>query len=208
MTRPNFDIEDQFEFPHIFGVDEVGRGPLAGPVVSACVYIPQKNRLHPVWSQVRDSKKLSAAKRDILFSSIKTQCIFGIGMASVEEIDQINILQATFLAMYRALESCSPSPQMVLIDGNRSPKNWPWNHKTVVKGDSKSVSIAAASILAKVTRDSLMEELAKTFPQYGWDTNAGYGTSTHMNALSSFGVTPYHRKTFAPVRDALIRKAG
>ncbi|MDD3021393.1 MAG: ribonuclease HII [Alphaproteobacteria bacterium] len=208
MTRPNFDIEDQFECHHIFGVDEVGRGPLAGPVVSACVYIPQKNRLHPVWSQVRDSKKLSAAKRDILFSSIKTQCIFGIGMASVEEIDQINILQATFLAMYRALESCSPSPQMVLIDGNMSPKNWPWDHQTVVKGDSKSVSIAAASILAKVTRDSLMEELAKTFPQYGWDTNAGYGTSTHMNALSSFGVTPYHRKTFAPVRDALIRKAG
>ncbi len=205
---PSFEIENQFDCPYIFGVDEVGRGPLAGPVVASCVYIPQDARTHPVWSEVRDSKKLSATKREKLFLEIKAQSVFGIGMASVEEIDSINILQASFLAMRRALESCTPAPQMVLVDGNRSPKDWAWEHKTVIKGDSKSISIAAASVLAKVTRDRIMNELGQSFPQYGWEANAGYGTATHMGALQSFGVTPHHRKTFAPVRDALLKKAG
>ncbi|MBE2192143.1 MAG: ribonuclease HII [Alphaproteobacteria bacterium] len=208
MTRPNFELEDACDLPVIYGVDEVGRGPLAGPVVAACAYIPKVKRHHPVWSQVRDSKKLSAIRRDMLFSSITTQCIFGIGIASVEEIDQINILQATFLAMKRALSTCSPTPDKVLIDGNRSPKDWEWDHQTVIKGDSQSVSIAAASIIAKVTRDRIMTELDIEYPHYHWADNAGYGTAHHLSSLNNFGATPHHRKSFAPVRDLIQKQAG
>ncbi|HNQ91782.1 MAG TPA: ribonuclease HII [Alphaproteobacteria bacterium] len=202
-NRPTFEIENSCGHPIVYGVDEVGRGPLAGPVVAAAVYIPHEKRNHPVWKEVRDSKQISEVKREILFPIIQSQSVFGMGMANVEEIDEINILQATFLAMRRAIESCAECPDMLLIDGNRSPKNWPWDARTVVKGDSVSVSIAAASILAKVTRDKMMAELAAEFPAYGWADNAGYGTPAHLDALNRFGATPHHRKSFAPVKNLL-----
>jgi ribonuclease HII len=217
---PDFSLETECgEF--VIGVDEVGRGPLAGPVVAAAVYIPRANWGHPVWSDVQDSKKLSSVRRDILFSVIQGQCQYGIAEASVEEIDELNILQATFLAMQRAVEILLTSipvktgihedidsrfhgnAPMVIIDGNRLPKNWAWQSRAVIKGDSKSVSIAAASILAKVTRDRMMCELAKENPHFGWENNAGYGTPEHLSALDKHGITNHHRKTFAPVRDML-----
>jgi len=203
-NRPSFDLENLSNRAVVFGVDEVGRGPLAGPVVAAAVFVPREMRGHPVWSEVRDSKQISDVRREILFPVIQSQCVYGIGMASVEEIDEINILQATFRAMKRAIESCSCPPDLVLIDGNRVPKDWAWERQCVVKGDSKSVSIAAASILAKVTRDRLMKDLALEFPSYGWDENAGYGTPHHLDSLSRFGPTPHHRKSFAPVRNLLV----
>jgi len=200
---PNFSLEKEYGGKVVIGVDEVGRGPLAGPVVAAAVYIPSKNWNHPVWLDVQDSKKLSSIRREILFSVIQGQCYFGIAEASVEEIDEFNILQATFLAMRRAIEKIDVQNPFILIDGNRLPKNWPWESRAVIKGDSKSVSIATASILAKVTRDRMMSELAKENPHYGWGNNAGYGTVEHLSALNKHGVTHHHRKTFAPVRDIL-----
>lgn len=208
MKKPTFELEDLYVHPYVFGVDEAGRGPLAGPVVAACVYIPQQNRNHPVWKDVNDSKILTETRREILFSVIQSQCISGIGSASVEDIDSINILQASFLAMRRALESCEPAPDMVLIDGNRAPKDWPWASRPIIKGDSKSVSIAAASILAKVTRDRIMKDLAQEFPAYDWDKNAGYGTPAHLEAIYRSGISPHHRKSFAPVKNLEIRKVG
>jgi len=208
MSKPHFELEDLFVSPHVYGVDEAGRGPLAGPVFAAAVYIPQEKREHPVWSDVRDSKKLSEVKRELLFSVIQSQSIFGIGQASAEEVDELNILQATFLAMRRAIELCSLKPDMILIDGNRSPKDWPWASRTIVKGDSISVSIAAASILAKVSRDRHMKEIALEYPQYGWDHNSGYGTAEHMTALAQYGVTEHHRTSFSPVANLIVKKAG
>lgn len=185
----------------MIGVDEVGRGPLAGPVVAAAVFIPEEKRRHPVWKEVHDSKKLSAVKREILFSVIQGQCHFGIGEASVEEIDNINILQASFLAMRRAIEQIPQNAPFILVDGNRLCKTWPWEARAVVKGDSLSVSIAAASILAKVTRDRMMVEFAQKFPAYGWCTNAGYGTPEHLNAIETHGITHLHRQSFEPIKN-------
>lgn len=205
---PDFTLENE-QNGIVIGVDEVGRGPLAGPVVAAAVYIPPANYGHPVWGDVQDSKKLSAIRREILFSVIKGQCLYGIAEASVAEIDDINILQATFLAMKRAIDSLlhsapSLTKPYILIDGNRLPKNWTWDSRAIVKGDSTSVSIAAASILAKVTRDQLMTTLAKSHPHYGWDNNAGYGTPEHLAALETHGITPHHRQSFAPVKSLKI----
>jgi ribonuclease HII len=197
---PDFSLEKEYSNKMIIGVDEVGRGPLAGPVVAAAVYIPIENWGHPVWREVQDSKKLSSIRREILFSVIQSQCHFGIAEASVEEIDSLNILQATFLAMKRAIEKINIEAPYILIDGNRLPKTWSWEARAIIKGDTKSVSIAAASILAKVTRDKMMEKLGETYPHYGWSSNAGYGTSQHLEALENHGVTHHHRKTFAPVR--------
>jgi ribonuclease HII len=207
--RPNFSFEDKYKDAIVCGVDEVGRGPLAGPVVAAAVYIPQEKRGHPVWRDVRDSKQLSAVRRDILSAVIEQQSIWAVGEASIEEIDTLNILNATFLAMRRAIEKLPVANPVLLVDGNRLPKgNWPWRSETIVKGDSKSVSIAAASILAKVSRDRQMALLAAEFPAYGWNENAGYGTPAHMAALADFGATPHHRASFAPVRNVIIKKAG
>lgn len=204
---PDFSFEDMQDGP-VIGLDEVGRGPLAGPVVAAAVYIPLENRHHAVWRSVRDSKEISTLKRETLFPLIQSQCVYAVAAASVDEIDTINILQATFLAMRRAVEMLPITPVHLLIDGNRTPKNWPWTSQSIVKGDSKSVSIAAASILAKVTRDRLMAELAKDYPHYGWEKNAGYGAPTHLAALDSYGITPHHRTSFAPVRRAQFEKVG
>lgn len=200
-----FTLENQFSGP-VCGLDEAGRGPLAGPVMAACVYIPENIRKKSFWSAVNDSKKLSAKRRDELFDLIVAHTHYGIAQSSVEEIDQINILQASLLAMKRAFEEMSKTAPagkwIALVDGNQKPK-LPCSIQTVVKGDSISLSIAAASILAKVTRDRMMHELCAQYPVYGWSRNAGYGTALHLAALRDYGVTDHHRKTFAPVR-ALI----
>lgn len=200
---PDFTLENEHA-GFVIGVDEVGRGPLAGPVVAAAVYIPPENRNHLVWKEVQDSKKLSPIRRDILFSAIQTQCLFGIAEASVDEIDSLNILQATFVAMKRAIEKIDSQSPFILIDGNRLPKNWEWDCRAIIKGDSKSVSIAAASILAKVTRDRLMTDLSKNHPAYGWDRNAGYGTPEHLAGISTHGITLHHRTSFAPIKSKII----
>ena len=187
-----WEIESELPFELICGVDEAGRGPLAGPVCAAAVILP-KGLVIP---GLNDSKKLSDKRRRELFPIIQQEAVsFGIAFASQEEIDEINILQATFLAMRRAMEQLNPQPEFALIDGNRET-DFGIPVKTVVKGDSLSANIAAASVLAKVTRDDLMLELAKTYPQYGFDIHKGYGTQAHYAALRQFGPCPIHRKSF------------
>jgi len=189
----------------ICGVDEVGRGPLAGPVVAAAVILP-RDLPSAILEQIQDSKKLTAEKRDGLFPPIIQLCRTSIAEASVEEIDTINILQASLLAMRRAVEGLNANIDMALIDGNRCPK-LACPAEAIVKGDSKSPSIAAASIIAKVTRDRLMTELAAQHAGYGWERNAGYGTPEHLRAIETFGVTVWHRRSFAPVRERLAAVA-
>ena len=174
------------------GVDEAGRGPLAGPVCAAAVILPPNLEI----PGLNDSKKLTDKRRRELFPIIKEQAIaYGIGLASHEEIDRINILQATYLAMERAIAQLSVKPDMALIDGNRA-KDFGIPVRTVIKGDSLSASIAAASILAKVTRDDLMLEAAQDYPQYQFEVHKGYGTKAHYAALSEHGPSPIHRMTF------------
>lgn len=188
-------IEDSFYaqgYRVICGVDEAGRGPLAGPVCAAAVILPK----HLEIPGLTDSKKLTDKKRRELFPLIQEQAAaYGIGLASQEEIDEINILQATFLAMERALSQLDVRPDMVLIDGNRE-RDFGVPVQTVIKGDSLSANIAAASILAKVTRDNLMVELAKQYPQYGFEIHKGYGTKAHYEALRQYGASPIHRRSF------------
>lgn len=186
----------------VCGIDEVGRGPLAGPVVTACAYIPPEKLGHPVWAAVNDSKKLSAQKRDYLFEIIKDQCVFAVAEASAEEIDTLNIHHATLLAMKRAFDRMrgnAMAVELTLVDGKFAPP-LSCRTQTVVKGDATSLSIAAASILAKVTRDRMMASLHEEFPHYGWATNAGYGTAEHMAGIAAHGITPHHRRSFAPCR--------
>ena len=186
------EIEDSLGLHPICGVDEAGRGPLAGPVCAAAVILPE----HLQIPGLTDSKKLTDKKRRELFPIIQEQAIaYGIGLASESEIDEINILQATFLAMGRALEQLSVRPALALIDGNRET-DFGLPVKTVVKGDSLSANIAAASILAKVTRDNLMLELAQQYPEYGFDIHKGYGTKAHYEALRTYGPCPIHRRSF------------
>ena len=176
----------------VCGVDEAGRGPLAGPVCAAAVILPP----HLEIPGLNDSKKLTDKRRRELMPVIKEQAIaYGIAFASHEEIDQINILQATYLAMERALQNLGVKPELALIDGNRA-KDFGLPVETVVKGDSRSASIAAASILAKVTRDDMMLELADTYPQYGFEIHKGYGTKAHYAALDEHGISPIHRMSF------------
>lgn len=188
-------IEDEYlsaGIQLICGVDEAGRGPLAGPVCAAAVILPP----HFDLPGLNDSKKLTDKRRRELFPLIKDAAIaYGIGFASHEEVDSINILQATYLAMERAIAQLSISPEQLLIDGNRA-KDFGIPTRTVVKGDSLSASIAAASVLAKVSRDDLMLQAADEYPRYGFEIHKGYGTKAHYEALSSFGPSPIHRKTF------------
>lgn len=188
-------IEDSFYaqgYQVICGVDEAGRGPLAGPVCAAAVILPK----HLEIPGLTDSKKLTDKKRRELFPLIQEQSVaYGIGLSSQEEIDEINILQATFLAMERALSQLNVRPDMVLIDGNRE-RDFGVPVQTVIKGDSLSANIAAASILAKVTRDNLMMELAQQYPQYGFEIHKGYGTKAHYEALRQYGASPIHRRSF------------
>lgn len=193
-------FDRQFNAPAC-GIDEVGRGPLCGPVTSACVYIPPESLNNPIWDQINDSKKLSAIKREKLFEPIKDLCLYGIAEATAQEIDQLNIHHATLLAMKRAYINMighnKTKPETALIDGKFAP-DLPCQTQTVIKGDSLSLSIAAASIIAKVTRDRLMTKLHNDHPHYGWNSNAGYGTKAHMEGLQSHGLTPFHRLSFAP----------
>ena len=187
-----WEIEDSLGLNVICGVDEAGRGPLAGPVCAAAVILPK----HLQIPGLTDSKKLSDKKRRELFPIIQQQAIaYGIGLASEAEIDEINILQATFLAMRRALSQLSVCPEIALIDGNRET-DFGLPVKTVVKGDSLSANIAAASVLAKVTRDNILVELASQYPEYGFEIHKGYGTKAHYEALRTYGPCPIHRKSF------------
>ena len=186
----------------IAGVDEVGRGPLSGPVVAAAVILDRNN----IPDGLRDSKKLTQKRREALFPAILASAKVSIASASVEEIDKINILNATFLAMRRALGGLDVPADHALIDGNRVPPDLPCDASAIVGGDDRSLSIAAASIVAKVTRDRLMVDLAQQFPGYGWETNAGYGTALHLKALLSLGVTPHHRRSFRPVHNMLYQE--
>jgi len=176
----------------IAGTDEAGRGPIAGPVVAAAVIFDKKT-FH---KDVNDSKKLSEKKRDELFEWITSNCIsYGIGIISHEEIDEINILQASLKAMGNAVEQLNKKPDLVLIDGNKTFLS-KIQTRTIVKGDAKSFSIAAASIIAKVTRDKMMYKYSEKYPNYLWNKNKGYPTKAHIEAVKKFGITPLHRKTF------------
>ena len=179
-------------FTAVCGIDEAGRGPLAGPVCAAAVLLPEGL----VIDGLNDSKKLSEKRRELLFPVIEENALaFGIGFADEKEIDEINILQATFLAMRRAFDAMQRRCDYVLVDGNRMPP-MPVPGETVVKGDAKSPSIAAASILAKVARDRVMLEYAKQYPEYQFEKHKGYGTKAHVEALHAFGPSPIHRRTF------------
>lgn len=200
----SFTLEQGFT-SQVCGLDEAGRGPLAGPVVSACVHVPPEKRGLDFWNMVNDSKKLTAKKRDLLFDLIQEHCQFGIAQASVNEIDSMNILRASLLSMQRAFEVMGGTTDWVaLVDGNQKPP-LPCTIQTVIKGDSTSLSIAAASILAKVTRDRIMNDLCTQYPMYGWSKNAGYGTASHLQALKTHGITDHHRKSFAPIKSTEIR---
>jgi len=194
MTNAEFDAAVRAEgYSLLCGVDEAGRGPLAGPVFAAAVIL----REDAVPEGLNDSKKLSEKKRDLLFDEIcETALAYGIASASVEEIEEYNILQATFLAMRRAVESLSVTPSMVLIDGNRMPSGLTVPSRTVIKGDALSASIGAASILAKVSRDRVMMELDAAYPQYAFAKHKGYGTALHYERLVEHGISPVHRPSF------------
>lgn len=183
----------------IAGVDEAGRGPLAGPVVAAAVILCDGGI-----AGLDDSKKLTARRRAELEALILARCTVGIGVASVEEIDGINILQATMLAMTRAVEALEHEPHSVLVDGNRLPK-WRYRAEAVIGGDAIHPCISAASIIAKEYRDRIMVAADRDFPGYGWASNKGYGAAAHLTALSELGPTPLHRQSFAPVRTARVR---
>ena len=191
---PDYTLETEADGV-VCGVDEAGRGPWAGPVVAGAVIL-DPDRIPP---GLDDSKKLKPAKREELLGEIEAVARTGVGIASVQEIDDLNILQATMLAMARAVEDLGTTPDLALVDGNREPKLL-CPARTVVKGDATSLSIAAASIVAKVTRDRIMADLAARYPGYGWERNAGYGTKEHQAGLASLGVTPEHRRSFAPIR--------
>jgi len=186
-------------YQFVAGVDEVGRGPLAGPVVAAAVILDPKRPI----DGLADSKALSAARRDVLAAQIREQALaWAIGRAEHEEIDRINILQASLLAMRRAVLALSPTPEFALIDGNRCPL-LPCPAQAVIRGDSSVAAISAASILAKVTRDAEMTQLDMLYPGYGFASHKGYPTKTHIAALASLGVTPIHRRSFGPVKKVL-----
>lgn len=182
----------------ICGIDEVGRGPLAGPVVAAALILPQIGLPPALEARIRDSKKLSEKQREILFPALTDLCRYAVAEASVAEIDTLNILQASLLAMQRAVETLGITPDHALVDGNHVPKLC-CPTQPIIGGDSKSLSIAAASIVAKVTRDRFMKKLAIEHPGYGWEKNAGYGTAQHLAALRQLGPTAWHRTSFSPV---------
>lgn len=186
----------------VVGVDEAGRGPWAGPVVAGAAILDPGTIPDELRDSLDDSKKLKGDKREHLFGLLEAHAQTGVGIATVEEIDEMNILSATMLAMQRAVASLSPKPGFILVDGNRLP-DFACPAEAIVKGDGRSLSIAAASIVAKVSRDRIMCDLAAIHPQYGWERNAGYGTKQHQAGLASFGVTEHHRRSFAPIRKIL-----
>ena len=202
MGQPDYTFEQaavQRGLQCVAGVDEVGRGPLAGPVTAAAVVLdPQSIPLG-----LNDSKKLTARRRAEIADDIWLMAQVAVAHASVAEIDELNILRASHLAMQRAIDELPQRPDHVLIDGNMIPRGLKISAETIVKGDARSLSIAAASIVAKVARDRIMCALAADFPGYGWDSNAGYPSKAHKMALQSLGVTPHHRRSFKPVHNIL-----
>ena len=197
----NYDLETKLRISGkeiIAGIDEVGRGPWAGPVTACAVILDPNN----IPDGLNDSKVLTAKRRKQLFDLIMDSAQVSCVHVEVTEIDQVNILQATFRAMERAV-SHLPIPNHILVDGNKLPPNLPSPATAIVKGDAKSVSIAAASIIAKVTRDRLMSDLSEAYPGYGWKKNAGYGTKMHQLGLLNHGVTPHHRRSFKPIHNIL-----
>lgn len=198
---PDYSYEEQYS-GLVAGTDEAGRAPLAGPVTAAAVILDPNN----IPDGINDSKKLSPKKREFLAQIIKDSAItYSICECNLEEIENLNILHASMLAMQRCIKQLSPAPIHVLVDGNRLPKSLPCPATPIIKGDSKSLSIAAASILAKTSRDSVMQKLDEQYPGYGWARNAGYPTPEHLAALDSLGITPHHRPSFAPVRKRLLQ---
>jgi len=191
-----------FKQNKIAGVDEVGRGCLAGPVFSAAVILNKKINK----KDIKDSKKIPFKKRILLSKYIKKNSIYAIGIATVDEIDRKNILNASLLSMQRALNKLKLKPSIAYIDGLFAPKNIKTKYKTFIRGDEKITSIAAASIIAKVSRDLFMIKLAKKYPKYNWHKNFGYGTNDHLKGLKKYGITKHHRKKFKPIHNILSRK--
>lgn len=205
MTKPDFELERALRdrgHVRIAGVDEVGRGPLAGPVVAAAVILNPDD----IPEGLNDSKKLSLKRRTALDAALRERAEIAVAEASVAEIDELNILRASHLAMVRAVDALNPAPDFLLIDGNMIPHGLKIPSQAVVKGDGRSVSIAAASIIAKNWRDRVMVDLAQQHPGYGWEANAGYPTKQHREALQNLGVTPHHRRSFKPVHNILYQE--
>ncbi len=205
MEQPDFKFETSLHtrgYTRVAGVDEVGRGPLAGPVTAAAVIL---NPDH-IPEGLNDSKKLSAKRREIMAEEIIEHSDWAVAHASVQEIDELNILRAAHLAMERAIYALENRPDYLLIDGNLIPRGLQLPSSAIVKGDTKSLSISAASIIAKVERDRIMVDLGQQFPGYGWEKNAGYPTQQHRDALREIGVTPHHRCSFKPVHNILYQE--
>ncbi len=205
MSKPDYTIEQSAHaqgYLRVAGVDEVGRGPLAGPVTAAAVVLDPGH----IPDGLNDSKKLTAKKRQALLEQLLDHADVSVAHASVAEIDEHNILRASHIAMIRALEGLKNPPDLALIDGNLIPKGLGLPARSVIKGDALSLSIAAASIAAKIRRDQVMWDLAQQFPGYGWESNAGYPTQAHRDALRNLGVTPHHRRSFKPVHNILYQE--
>lgn len=209
LYKPDFSFEDQHQ-GIVCGIDEAGRGPLAGPVVAAAVVLRRSEIPADVLEQINDSKVLTAEIREFLYSKIQEFAYVSVAESSVEEIDTINILQASLLAMKKAharlRRQMEQPPIVALVDGNQKPKLGRIRIETIVQGDARSFSIAAASIIAKHHRDRIMKKLAKKFPHYGWETNVGYSTPEHLKAIEIHGVTSWHRRSFAPVSKQLVKE--
>lgn len=204
MTQPDFSFEQAAltrGFLRIAGVDEVGGGPLAGPVCAAAVILDPQN----IPDGLNDSKKLTAKRRDALFDQIMDVADVSLAEATVAEIDEHNILRASHIAMVRAIAGLGQVADYALIDGNMIPRGLEISSETIIKGDARSLSISAASIVAKVWRDRHMVDLAQQFPYYGWERNAGYPTAQHKLGLERFGVTPHHRRSFKPIHNILYQ---
>ena len=204
---PDFCLEDKCR-GIVCGIDEAGRGPWVGNVVAGAVVVLDHHLSPELLNNLNDSKKLSKKKREYLYQLLREAeadglVKIGVGEATPQEIDEYNILQATFMAMRRAIESLNIKPDMALIDGNRTPQNFPTQVQTVIKGDAKSYSISAASIIAKVWRDREMEQLAQKYPYYGFEKNAGYGTKDHIEGLKKYGIIAEHRKSYRPIKEYL-----
>ncbi|MFZ5962354.1 ribonuclease HII [Thalassococcus sp. BH17M4-6] len=202
MSMPDYEMEAALGDLVVAGVDEVGRGPLAGPVVAAAVILDPAR----IPEGLNDSKKVPPLRREVLYATLMTCAEIGVGAASVAEIDELNILRASHLAMRRAVEALPRRPGHVLVDGNLIPRDFPWPATAVIKGDAVSQSIAAASIVAKIRRDRIMWDLAQHYPGYGWETNMGYPSKSHRLALTNLGVTPHHRRSFKPVHNILYQE--
>ena len=205
MAGPDFSFEQAAlarGFTRIAGIDEVGRGPLAGPVTAAAVILDPTN----IPDGLNDSKKLTAKRREALYDQIMDVAEVSIAEASVTEIDEFNILRAAHLAMTRAILGLNTKPDHCLIDGNMLPRDLTLSAQPIIKGDARSLSISAASIVAKTWRDRGMLSLAQQYPGYGWETNAGYGTRAHLDALRDLGPTPHHRRSFKPVYNMLYQE--